>query len=84
MPTTITVRNNGSLKVEGDDFKIFDQDGNEFELYGRTKVSLCRCGHSNKKPFCDSTHKKTGWNSAVTAFALEPKPAPPPEGNTKV
>ncbi|HJY64229.1 MAG TPA: CDGSH iron-sulfur domain-containing protein, partial [Ignavibacteria bacterium] len=49
MTTILQVRNNGSLKVMGDDFKVLDQDGNEFELYGRTKISLCRCGQSNKK-----------------------------------
>jgi len=84
MPTIIQVRNDGSLKVEGDDFKLVDQDGNEFELYGRSKISLCRCGQSNKKPFCDSAHKTCGFQSVVLAFALEPKPAPPSSATDKL
>lgn len=70
--TRITVRNNGSLKIEGD-FEIFDQDGNAFGLAGRTKVALCRCGQSNNKPFCDATHRECGFQSVVVAFDL---PAP--------
>jgi CDGSH-type Zn-finger protein len=79
MTTKILIKSNGSIKVEGDDFEIVDMDGNKFELYGRTKVSLCRCGQSNNKPFCDSTHKTCGWESVIVAFALEPKPTPPPD-----
>jgi len=71
VPTKITVNNNGSLRVEGD-FVIEDEFGNRFDLAGRTRVTLCRCGQSSKKPFCDSTHKKVGFRSEVTAFALEP------------
>ncbi len=71
MPTTIVIRNNGSIKVEGD-FELYDQDGNKFDLGGRTAISLCRCGHSNDKPFCDSTHKKIGFQSTVAARALPP------------
>jgi CDGSH-type Zn-finger protein len=74
--TRITVINNGSLRIEGD-FEIVDQDGKVFGLAGRTKVTLCRCGHSSRKPFCDSTHKKIGFESVVMAFDLEP-PAPKP------
>jgi CDGSH-type Zn-finger protein len=76
MPTKITVKDNGSLRVEGD-FEIFDQAGNRYDLAGRTAVSLCRCGASAKKPFCDSTHRSVGFASVCAAYALEP-PAPKP------
>jgi CDGSH-type Zn-finger protein len=54
--TKITVNPNGSLRVEGD-FEIVDLNGNQYGLKGRTVVSLCRCGQSNNKPFCDGSHK---------------------------
>jgi len=53
--TKVTVINNGSLRLEGD-FEIVDQDGKPFGLAGRTRVTLCRCGLSSKKPFWDSSH----------------------------
>ena len=74
----ITVMNNGSLRVEGD-FEIVDVEGRPFGLSGRTRVSLCRCGQSKTKPFCDSSHKTCGFESVVVAFDLPapvPKPAP--------
>jgi CDGSH-type Zn-finger protein len=74
--TRITVVNNGSLRIEGD-FEIVDQEGRPFGLAGRTRISLCRCGQSSRKPFCDSTHKTCGFDSIVVAVDLpEPKPAP--------
>lgn len=80
MPTTrITVMNNGSLRVEGD-FEIVDQSGAIFGLAGRTRVTLCRCGQSSEKPFCDSTHKRCAFDSLVVARDLPPpvpKPATP-------
>lgn len=74
--TRITVMNNGSLRVEGD-FEVADQDGRVFGLAGRTRVSLCRCGQSMTKPFCDGTHKNCGFDSVLVARDLEP-PAPKP------
>ena len=71
MPTKITVRNNGSLRIEGE-FELFDHNGNKFDLAGRTAISLCRCGLSKDKPFCDSSHKAAGFQSEVVARALPP------------
>ncbi len=73
----ITVRNNGPLRIEGE-FTICDAEGNAFDLSGRTVITLCRCGHSANKPFCDSTHKTIGFQSEVKARTLPPPaPAPP-------
>ncbi len=73
MPTKITVTKNGSYRIEGDDFELCDANGSKYELSGRTTIALCRCGHSSKKPFCDGSHKSCGFESEVTAYALEPK-----------
>ena len=69
--TKITVNHNGSIRVEGD-FEIVDPLGNAFGLAGRTVVSLCRCGHSANKPFCDGSHKTSGFNDTVAARELPP------------
>jgi CDGSH-type Zn-finger protein len=74
--TRITVNANGSLRVEGD-FEIADMDGNVVPMPGVVRVSLCRCGHSNNKPFCDGSHKGAGFASVVTAATMNPpKPKP--------
>jgi len=72
--TKITVNHNGSQRVEGD-FEIVDPEGRSFGLAGRTTVSLCRCGHSASKPFCDSSHKTCNFADTVAARDLPlPKP----------
>lgn len=75
MPVRITVNNNGPLRVEGD-FEIVDPQGKTFGLGGRTVISLCRCGHSKNKPFCDGSHKAAGFSDTVVARDL---PAPLPK-----
>jgi CDGSH-type Zn-finger protein len=69
--TRITVLNNGPLRVEGE-MEISDQSGKAFGLGGRTAISLCRCGHSANKPFCDGSHKAAGFTSTVEARDLPP------------
>jgi CDGSH-type Zn-finger protein len=71
MATKITVKTNGSIRVEGE-FELYDVNGNKFELNGRDRISLCRCGHSKTMPFCDHTHKEIGFSSEVVARVLPP------------
>jgi len=65
---TITVRPNGPLRVDDPNgvVEMVDADGNKYDLTGKTAFSLCRCGASANRPFCDGSHKT----------ALQP-PAPP-------
>jgi len=66
MATTITVRQNGPYQVESDDVKLVDWNGNEYQIPKRP-FSLCRCGGSTSKPFCDGTHSKIGFAAAEAA-----------------
>ena len=65
----ITVLNNGPLRVKGD-MTIQDSEGGVYNLKGREAVSLCRCGHSNNKPFCDGSHNREGFQHEAKAFEL--------------
>ncbi|SFD47978.1 CDGSH iron-sulfur domain-containing protein [Klenkia taihuensis] len=60
-PATITPYRDGPLVVRGD-FRLVDADGVEFDP-GRDVVALCRCGKSGLKPFCDGSHKRTGFSA---------------------
>lgn len=55
---TITVKNNAMYSINGP-VTIFSRDG--LSKTTRTKATLCRCGQSDKKPFCDAKHKKCGF-----------------------
>ena len=72
MTAKITVKNNGSLRIEGD-FELCDAGGKTYDLGGRTAISLCRCGQTQDKPFCDGSHGRCGFESTVEARALPPK-----------
>ncbi len=62
---TVTCRENGPFLVSGP-FKLIDVKGNEYDLGGKASVALCRCGESQRRPFCDGTHKGCGFVSAET------------------
>jgi CDGSH-type Zn-finger protein len=48
--------------------RVTDHLGREFPPpQGKLAVALCRCGHSNARPFCDGTHKSSGFEAADTA-----------------
>jgi CDGSH-type Zn-finger protein len=61
----VTVRPNGPLRVEGA-IVLCDAEGKEWDLTGKPAVSLCRCGASEKRPFCDGSHNKIGFQCAAT------------------
>jgi len=57
----ITMYEDGPLLLRGS-YEIVDQAGNVVDG-GRPTVALCRCGRSAIKPFCDGTHKVTGFRA---------------------
>ena len=61
---TIEARPNGPYVVTGT-IELHDTNGNVTPTQGRTV--LCRCGASTKKPFCDGTHSKIGFQAAAQA-----------------
>jgi CDGSH-type Zn-finger protein len=68
----IICNNNGPLRIMGENITIKDAAGNTFGLAGRKIISLCRCGASANKPFCDGSHARIGFQSAVEARDLPP------------
>jgi CDGSH-type Zn-finger protein len=67
----ITVRPNGSFRVEGP-ISLVDVNGNAWDLTGKPAISLCRCGLSAKRPFCDGSHGREGWKCEATPIPTEP------------
>jgi CDGSH-type Zn-finger protein len=69
----ITIRKNGPYRVEAPEgeIELLDADGNKYDLTGKTAFSLCRCGASVSKPFCDGTHSKIGFQAAEAAVRSE-------------
>jgi CDGSH-type Zn-finger protein len=76
----IIVRRNGPYRVEAPEgsIRLVDADGNEYDLTGKPAFSLCRCGGSVNKPFCDGTHSRIGFQAAEAAVrsaqTVESKP----------
>jgi CDGSH-type Zn-finger protein len=60
-PVTITPYRDGPLIIRGD-FQITDVDGHVVDT-DRATVALCRCGRSALKPFCDGSHRLTGFHA---------------------
>ena len=56
MPRVVLrAKENGSLKVFVDEEK---------------KLSLCRCGQSKKKPYCDDSHKTNGFTGPAVDIVI--------------
>lgn len=61
---TIQILRNGPYIVTGS-VTLTDANGKKVET--TEKFALCRCGASTKKPFCDGTHSKIGFQAAEEA-----------------
>ena len=57
---TVTALQDGPLIAKGN-VTISSASGRA--AWGGKQVALCRCGASKNKPFCDGTHKETGFKS---------------------
>jgi len=53
----VDIVQNGPYAVQGFDLQIKEQPTHMCS----TKYTLCRCGHSKNKPFCDYSHARDGW-----------------------
>jgi len=60
----IKVLKNGPLLVEGP-LQLLSADGQPIQC-PPNGFALCRCGASTRKPFCDGTHSKIGFEAAET------------------
>lgn len=54
----VTPTTDGPLLVEGN-VELVTGTGRTVNRV--TKVALCRCGHSGRKPYCDGTHRRVGF-----------------------
>lgn len=73
MSVKITIRPNGPYRVEAaeGEIELVDANGTKYDLTGKPAFSLCRCGASVNKPFCDGTHSKIGFQAAEAAVKAE-------------
>ena len=60
------MRDDGPYKVTGP-VRLIDADGVVFDVPEGRPIALCRCGHSQTKPFCDTSHREEGFRSCERA-----------------
>lgn len=51
---------NGPLRVDGP-IELMSETGRTIDR--AAQLWLCRCGQSQRKPYCDGTHKKSGFEA---------------------
>lgn len=67
VPTSngVRVRLNGPLEISGD----IRLTGSTVDITGETRATLCRCGASKNKPFCDNSHKDIDFQASAAPAA---------------
>ena len=59
---TLEALPDGPMQIRGK-VRLVDRDGNL--LREDTRLALCRCGASRRKPFCDGTHRQIGFRDPL-------------------
>ena len=57
---SVGIEPNGPMWVRGRIPIVSEDDGTEWEV--RNRVTLCRCGQSRNKPYCDGSHQRVGFS----------------------
>lgn len=77
--TLIRSEPNGPNLVHGD-VRVYDSGGNP--LPAGLRFALCRCGGSRNQPFCDTSHRRTGFHDDPAVVASHREEAESPGGVT--
>jgi uncharacterized Fe-S cluster protein YjdI/CDGSH-type Zn-finger protein len=72
-PATVTPIHNGPLLVVGR-IEVRREDGTTERL---PRATLCRCGESEHKPFCDNRHLAVGFRAPGVPFKIHLSPVRP-------
>lgn len=95
-PKRIRIRPNGSYRVEGGiplvrRTQVVSEHGEPMTWKTEEKIetegdySLCRCGHSGNKPFCDGTHRAISFDGTETAdIGVTASRQRPYQGGTRI
>lgn len=69
MAIEVVATKNGPYLLTGNlsRLDLRDGDGNLYDVSGKSRIFLCRCGGSTTKPFCDGRHSKIGFEAAEAA-----------------
>lgn len=63
-------RENGPYVLELPEGSTIRLNGEEVRLE-KANLALCRCGHSERKPFCDGSHKRVGFQAEAGEIVLQ-------------
>lgn len=72
----VRVRENGPLSFHGE----LEIQGSESTI----RTTLCRCGASKNKPYCDSSHATAGFTASGEANPVDSEPLPIRNGKVKI